>query len=73
MEFFVSYSRSTLPPFPYAIASSLLEMTENKRPLLISGAYIIRFFARYGRRRMTNCNNNNGYILQRTGWSARAA
>lgn len=46
MKFFVSCSRSTSLPFPLRHCIFLLEMTENKRPLLISGAYIIRFFAR---------------------------
>lgn len=73
MKFFVSHPRFAPMPFLLRHWVFSLEMTENKRPPLISGAYIIRFFTRRGRRRMTNCNNNNGYILQRTGWSARAA
>lgn len=40
------------------------QSTENKRRQLISVAYIIRFFTRPASPRMTNWNNNNGYILQ---------
>lgn len=48
-----------LPPHPL----SSRRPAENKRRPFISGAYIIRFFTRPASPRMTNWNNNNGYIL----------
>lgn len=49
-----------LPPSP---PPSRRRQAENKRRPFISGAYIIRFFTRPASPRMTNWNNNNGYIL----------
>lgn len=49
----------SLPPHPL----SSRRPAENKRRPFISGAYIIRFFTRPASPRMTNWNNNNGYIL----------
>lgn len=48
------------PPHP---PPSRRRQAENKRRPFISGAYIIRFFTRPASPRMTNWNNNNGYIL----------
>lgn len=56
-----------IPPPVHLLALPLppsrRRQAENKRRPFISGAYIIRFFTRPASPRMTNWNNNNGYIL----------
>lgn len=54
---------STSSPSPSPPPPSRRRKAENKRRPFISGAYIIRFFTRPASPRMTNWNNNNGYIL----------
>lgn len=58
---FPAFSTRNLEPVLYPLDG---RPKINVRPF-ISGAYIIRFFTRPASTRMTNWNNNNGYILQR--------